>query len=193
MAYPVAGPKPYGGHKNIGSLPSPRCFHTGGVAPAISTDFTNTDVVTTTLYIAELFVPYKCFSTGVAILAGSTSTNGNVKAGIYDSTGTIVATTTAAATGTGDAITRFAWSLEFVSTAGTATTLVTALLLMPGTYYIATLGSSATDDFNTHTIGNFGATSVTAVTNATCMITTNLTITPPTTFTTAVGPVASLY
>jgi len=189
---PAASPKPPNGFRVGGSMPSPRCIHTGGVPPAVSTDFTDTAVVATTAFVAELHVPAACMSTGVAVLNGSVVTNGNTIVGLFNGAGLLVAATAATASAGVDSYQRIAWSTEFVTTPGTATAIVGQLFLKPGTYYIAALGSSTSDKFNTHAIGNFGAATVTVV-NATAFRTTSLSIAVPTTFTTAQGVVASLY
>lgn len=191
--YPVTAPlPPYGRTNRISSI-SPRCLATGGLPPSVSTDFTDTAVVATTLFIAELPVPYAVTSKGFAVLNGSVVTNGNTKIGIFDASGALVAATAATASAGVDSFQRIAWAFEFVSVPGVETALTNDLQLTAGTYFVAALGSSTSDKFNTHTIGNFGAISMTGATNATAMRSTSLTITPPTTFTTAVGPVGSLY
>lgn len=192
MAYPQAASLQQGGTVVKVKSVSPRCFNTGSNPAAVSTDFTDTAVVATSMFTAEIYIPAPVWSTGVAVFNGSVVTNGNTRVGIFDSNGTLVASTTAAASAGVDSYQRFAWTNEFVSTAATATALTGRLFLPAGTYFIGAFGSSTSDKFNTHTIGNFGAGVVTVV-NATALGTTSLTITPPTTFTTAQGIVASLY
>lgn len=60
----------------------------------------------------------------------------------------------------------------------------------PATYWIAVQGDTGggTSKINTHTIGNFGADKQTATTYGALTV-----AAAPTTFTTALGPVASLY
>lgn len=193
MPTTTANAKPSGGFiTKQGTLPSPRCIHTGGVPAAAAADFTDTAVVATTMFVAELQNPSPCFSTGAAVFNGSVVTNGNTRLGLFDSAGLLIAATTATASSGVDSYQRIAWSTEFRSVPGTATATSLPIFLAPGTYYIGAFGSSTSDKFNTHTIGNFGAGTVTVV-NATALSTTTLSIVPPTTFTTAQGCVASLY
>ncbi len=58
----------------------------------------------------------------------------------------------------------------------------------PGTYYVLVQFNNTGARFNTHTFGDFGASKKTGE-----VFGTFTTITPPTTFTTAQGPYASLY
>jgi hypothetical protein len=61
-------------------------------------------------------------------------------------------------------------------------------LSAPGTYFICRQHSSGTARLAAHTFGNFATGKTTGETNGTITA-----ITPTTTFTTAIGPVASLY
>jgi hypothetical protein len=56
----------------------------------------------------------------------------------------------------------------------------------PGTFYILAQFNNTSARFNTHTLGNFGASKKTGET-----FDTFTTITPPTTFTTALGPIST--
>lgn len=66
--------------------------------------------------------------------------------------------------------------------------LTTAHSARGGTYFVLLQVDNTTARINTHTLNNCGASKKTGETYGTFT-----TITPPTTFTTAVGPVASLY
>jgi len=175
-----------------GSIPSPRLFSTGNLPPELSTSGNDKTPVITELYTAELYVPSPCFSTGVANLNGS-AVSGNLKLGIFTSAGVLVAATASTAQAGIDTLQRIPWATEFVSNPGVSTALTNPLFLAPGTYYIGVIIDNTTGRLNTHTFGNFGQAAITGAAYATAMATTSLTITPPTTFTTAVGPIAALY
>jgi hypothetical protein len=192
MAYPQAASVQQGGTiVKVGSV-SPRCFHTGGVPAAAAADFNDTTVAATSMFTAEIYIPAPVWATGISVLNGSVVTNGNTRAGIFDASGKLIASTAATASAGVDSYQKIPFNNEFVSTAGTATTLIGRVFLPAGTYYIGAFGSSTSDKLNTHVLGSFGAGTVTVV-NATALATTSLTIAPPTTFTTAQGIVASLY
>jgi hypothetical protein len=172
-----------------GSRPSPRVLNTGNQGAQLAADGNNSTPVSTELYVAEIFVPFTVTATGIAVFNGSDVTD-NVKAAIYDVNGTLLrATASTAGSGT-DAYQRVAFATDG---AGAAATTIT--LPGPATYYIATCYASNTSRFNTFAVGNFGAGKITSLVFATNFAAagTALTITPPTTFTTALGPIASLY
>lgn len=154
---------------------SPRNIHTGGNPPQATTDFTDYTVVTTETIRSEIFVPANVSSTGVALFNGS-AVAGNVTVYLIDSTGAQVqATASTAASGT-DAYQRIAWTGGPVTIKG------------PATYWIAVQGNNTGMKINTHTVGNFGADKQTSTVYGTLTV-----AAAPTTFTTALGPVASLY
>lgn len=156
---------------------SPRNMNTGANPPSVSTDFNDYTVVVTETVRSEIFVPANTSSTGVALLNGS-SVAGNVQAYLIDSTGaqvTGVLTASTAASGT-DAYQRIPWVSGPFTIKG------------PATYWIAVQGNNTGMKLNTHTIGNFGADKQTGTVFGTLTV-----AAAPTTFTTALGPVASLY
>lgn len=156
---------------------TPRLQHSGGEPAIATTSGSNLDIVTTETYRAEVFVPANTSSTGVAIFNG-TAVAGNVQAYLIDSTGAQIAgvlTASTAQSGT-TAYQRIPW-------AGGPYTLKG-----PATYWIAVQGNNAGGDLRTHTVGNFGADKQTGTTFGTLTVAAS-----PTTFTTAVGPIASLY
>lgn len=156
---------------------SPRNMHTGGNPPSVSTDFTDYTVVVTETIRSEIFVPANTSSTGVAVFNGS-AVAGNVTVYLIDSTGAQIAgvlTASTAMSGT-DAYQRIPWSGGPYTIKG------------PATYWIAVQGNNTGGKVNTHTIGNFGADKQTGTTYGTLTV-----AAAPTTFTTALGPVASLY
>lgn len=163
------------GSAALGAIAACRLIHTGG-APNTSATAANTDQtpVATEVYIAEIAVPYPCTATGVAPYNGS-AVSGNMKVGLANAAGTVVATSaTTAASGT---------------TAYQRVPFTAAVNLVPGTYYVLAFYDNNTQRPTAWTAGSFGASKQTGQTYATGFTT----ITPPTTFTTALGPVASLY
>jgi hypothetical protein len=157
---------------------SARMISTGNTvsdaADADAGSFTNQTPVTTETYFAEIMVPYAVSVTGIAFLNGSDVT-GNITGALADASGAIIAVTaTTAGSGT-DAYQRIAL------TSG-------PFVIPPGTYFICRQNSSGTGRLAAHTFGNFATGKTTGETNGTITA-----ITPTTTFTTAIGPVASLY
>lgn len=160
-----------------GFTATPRNCHTGGNPPSVSTDFTDYTVVTTETIRSEVFVPSNCSCTGVALFNGS-AVAGNVTAFLIDATGTQITgavTASTAASGT-DAFQRIPWTPGAITLKG------------PATYWVAVQGNNTGMKLNTHTIGNFGADKQTSTVYGTLTVAAS-----PSTFTTALGPVASLY
>jgi hypothetical protein len=146
----------------------------GTLVPAVSTDFNDSTPVTTETYISEIFVPANCTATGIAVFNGSNVT-GNMNVGLADSAGAVIA--------------------ESADTAGSGTSAyqlipftATEALVGPATYYILVQYSSATARYKSPILGAFGASKKTGETFGTFT-----TVTPPTTFTTILGNIASLY
>lgn len=174
----------YGLQPAEGQSVSARCWHTGNLPAQVSTDGNNSTPVVTEIYLAEVFVPANATLTGVAIFNGSDVTD-VVKVGLFDASGTLVATNATGGAGTqasgADAYQRIPFTSS-VDVKG------------PGTYYVGCIYSGTTSRFNTHTIGNFGAGKLTGHVYATAFETTAKSgLTMPTTFTTALGPIATLY
>ncbi len=152
---------------------SPRLIHTGGEPAIAAASGNDTTPSVTETYLAELHVPETLTVTGIALFNGS-AVAGNVTLGLYRADGRFLgksATTEQAGT---DAYQRVA--------------LATALTLPPGTYYVAAQFDSTSARFNSHVVGNFGAGKLTSQTYGAMPG-----ATMPTTFTTALGPIASLY
>lgn len=158
-----------------GQTVSPRTIAIGDIVPAVSTDFTDTAPVITEAYIGEILIPCNMTVTGIAPFNGSNVT-GNIKLGLYDSGGNLVAQTASTAGNGTD-------SYQLVPL--TATYAAQG----PATYYIVSSYSSATARYNAPPLGVFGTGKSTALTFGTLP----LTITPPTTFSTNLSNVASLY
>lgn len=152
----------------------PTVFHTGGAAPMTTTTGTDTTPVTTETYLVEVFVPMNATITGAALLNGS-AVAGNVTAILYDSNGApIVQSASTAQSGTA-AYQKFAFSSAYNAKG-------------PAKYIVGFQFDSTSARFRTHILGNFGAAKKTSETYGTATA-----ITVPTTFTTALGPIADLY
>jgi microcystin-dependent protein len=154
---------------------SPRLCHSGDRAPFASTDGTNATPVATEVYIAEVFVPANCTITGVANFNGSVA-SGNIKVGLASSAGAILATSASTAMAGTDAYQRVPFTATYAA-------------LGPATYYILLFVDNGTARVNTHPFGNFGAAKQTGQVYATGFTA----ITPPSTFTADLAPMASLY
>lgn len=195
MAYPQASAIQQGGTiVKVGSI-SPRCINTGGTAASNTSDGAEVAVSLTAMFTAELLAPAPSWSTGVSVFNGTRTDAWTERAALYSSTGQIIARTSAVAVTTSDIYLSLPWAFEFVSVSGTATALAGRLYLPAGTYYIGVNAYAIGGGSNKHncvTVGAHGTSNITIVA-ATAFDTTSLTITPPTTFTTNVGPYASLY
>lgn len=151
-------------------------FHTGGTTVTQTTDGNDTAVVTTTTYYAAVFIPANMTLTGIAVFNGSAAGNGHVAVALANSAGVVVANSNTTTTGVGtDAFQLIAFSSTYAAKG-------------PSTYYVMVQGDSTSDKLNTHIVGAFIAGSVTSGTYGTFA-----TLTPATTFTTAVGPLATVY
>lgn len=139
----------------------------------VSTYGTDTTPVITETYIAQIDVPHACTVTGIAAFNGTVA-SGNIKLAIADDQGLILGQTASTAMAGTDAYQRVA--------------LTATLDLVGGTYFILEQVDNITARINTHTLGNAGGSKKTGETYGTFTA-----ITAPTTFTTAVAPVASLY
>jgi len=162
-----------------GQTISPRLCHTGGIPAQVSTDGTELDIVVTELYVGQVYVPADMTVTGVSIMTG-TNTNGNAKVCLFDSAGVRVAisASTDVSSFAADSYNDIAFSAAY-SAKG------------PATYYVGIICDDNTNDLNTHTFGKFNAGKITGLVYATEAG--YATITPPSTFTTALAPIASLY
>lgn len=152
-----------------------RTIHTGGIPARVSTDGTDATPVNTEVYIGEVSVPANCTATGVSVFQGSVS-SGNLKVGLADSAGAVVATSASTAASGTDAYQRVPFTAPYA-------------VKGPAMYYVLLIFDNGTARYNAHTFGDFGAAKQTGQVYATGFTT----ITPPTTFTTALAPIASLY
>jgi hypothetical protein len=151
----------------------PANSHTGTIPAYVSTFGNDSTPVITETYIAQVDVPHACTITGIAMFNGSVA-SGNIKLALADDQGTVLASTASTAMSGTDAYQRVP--------------LTATLDIVGGTYFVLLQVDNTTARVNTHTLGNFGASKKTGETYGTFTA-----VTAPTTFTTAVGPVASLY
>lgn len=198
---PQATPtKPYGGYPGKALvLPSSRLVHTGGYPPPATSFGNDSTPVLADMYLAEVIVPSRCLVTGIALFNGSVAA-GNVIVGLFDNNGYLVAQSNPA--GVAMAGTTAYQRVPFYNTAASANAPAD---VVAGTYYVGVIYTSTSARFRSHIVGDFGAASV--VTPSVGVIPTNSTYTNsgegqsstpalasvPSTFTTDVGPVASLY
>jgi hypothetical protein len=146
---------------------------TGSIPASVSTFGNDSTPVITETYICQVDVPHACTVTGIANFNGSVA-SGNIKLALADAAGTVLGSTASTAMSGTDAYQRV--------------DLSATLDIVGGTYFVLLQVDNTTARTNTHTLGNFGASKKTGETYGTFT-----SVTPPTTFTTALGPVASLY
>lgn len=163
----------------IAAVPGQSAFaalcHTGGIPAQVSTDGNDTTPVATETYVCGVQVPASMTVTGVRLFNGS-AVAGNVKAGLFDSTGVNVAATASTAQAGIDAYQQVAFSAPY-SAKG------------PATYFIgAQFDTGVTPRFNSHAFGAFPAFKKTGETYGTFT-----TLTPVATFAANLGPIATLY
>ena len=154
---------------------SPRCFHSGGNPAMASTDGTDATPVITEVYYAEIYIGSNATLTGIKNFNGSVA-SGNIKVGLANSSGVIVATSASTAMSGTDAYQTVPFTATYAAVG-------------PATYYALLFVDNTTARFNTHTLGGFSAGKVTGQTYATGFTD----FTPASTFTTALGPIQTLY
>jgi hypothetical protein len=168
---------PSGGIKGVNGslLTSCFCVHSGGVGTATAAAGTDSTAVNTETLIVEVFVPVTTTFTGVSVMHLATST-GNVQFAVADATGALVAASTTASTA---AVAAAAYQQVPFSVALTLTG--------PATYFVL-MQNSGSNHIRTHVVGNFRCGKKTGEVFGTFTA-----ITPPTGFTTALGPILDLY
>lgn len=151
-----------------------RAVHSGGT-PAFTPSLGSDQVpVATEFYICEIHIPAAQLITGIAIVNGS-AVSGNVKVGLADVTGAVVATSASTAQSGTDVYQRVPFAAPVV--------------VAPGTYFVLVFLDNTTGRLRAHQFGNFGASKKTGQTFATGFTT----ITIPTTFTADLGTLAATY
>lgn len=174
---------PTGGVKAAGGFSaSPRNFSTCGVGGnGDVAGFTNQTPTggggagASDAYIAEIWIPANVTLTGLAPYNGTVA-SGNLKVGLFNSTGTKVASSASTAMSGTAVYQRIAFTAPYAA-------------LGPATYYAGLMFDNATARFYTHAVGACGTQDQPSQTFATGF--TN--ITAPTTFTNNAGPLISAY
>lgn len=168
---PTAGIAAAGGFSSAA-----RTIHTGSAAPAALTTGADTAFDTQVTYFAEVFVPANITVTGVRVLMGTAAGNGNMSVALANSSGTVVASSaTTTTSGTSTTYTQVAFSTTYAAVG-------------PATYWILLQGGNTSDKVRMQAAGPFATGSKTSQTYGTFT-----SITPTTSFTASVGPIASLY
>lgn len=159
-----------------GGSVSARCWHTGGNPASAAADGTDATPSVTETYYAEVFVPCNATITGVATFNGSATGSGNITAYLMTLAGTQVGHTASTAVSGTDTYQTIAFTTPYAA-------------IGPQTYYVATQYNNTSTRFNTHVVGRFGTGKDTGTTYGTFPTTPTV----PGTFTTGLGPIASLY
>lgn len=154
---------------------SPRNINTLMSPARASTDGTDATPVATEFYFAEVMVPVNLDTTGVSVFNGSVA-SGNMKVALFDSAGVLIASSPSTAMSGTDVYQRVPWGAPVP-------------IIGPASGFIGVFFDNNTARFNTHTVGAGATGKKTAQVYATGF--TNITV--PTTFTTGLGPIASLY
>lgn len=149
--------------------------HTGGISARVNTDGTDATPSVTETYVCEVRVPSNVTLTGISIFNGSATGSGNVTVFLADSTGTVVASSASTAISGTDVYQRVAFTGTYAAKG-------------PATFYVATQYNNTSSRFNTHVFGDFCAGKITSTVYGTLV-----SFTPPGTFTTGLGPIATLY
>lgn len=166
---PTGGVAPAGGFTD-----SPRLVQACNSFAPSTTPGTNTTPVAGTEYIAEAFVPANMTVTGVAVFNGTVA-SGNTRVALLSSTGAVLAQSASTAS---------AGTAGFQLIPFTATYAAVG----PASYFIGEMVDGTTVRPVTVTVGTCATGSQTGSYGAWATF-----ATPPTTFTTAVGPFSSLY
>ncbi len=181
---PTGGTAPAGGTTIV--LARPGCVHTGGVPATATAEGINATPVITEIYYSEIFVPCNMTVTGISVFNGSVASDDWHRA-LLDVDGALVTgSATGAVTSSGTDV------YQKVPFTGGAITV-----LGPATYYVAQICDGTTDRYNAH------GTATTGLGFATNLIAGKITAqtygaipatnTVAATYTTDLGPIASLY
>lgn len=170
VAIPAAGVQ-------VSSGTAPTKWHTGGVGASTTTSGTSTTPVATETYICEVFIPVNCTLTGIAILNAATVGTDKYVVALASSAGVPLAWSALAGTTT-------AGAASYQRVPFTATYAAVG----PAKYHVLLQVNGTTDRFRTHPVGTFGASKKTGEVFGTLT-----TVTPPTTFTADLGPIACTY
>lgn len=153
------------------------CRHYGGTgAPATATTGTDTAGINGTVFVTELFVPTNCTVTGISYLIGSVGGTDKAIALLFNSAGAVLATSAVAGTTVGTTATM--QHLDFITPYAA---------IGPGLYFVGVQYNGNTAKIRTGVFGDK------ATTSAAQTFGTPASITAPTTFTTALGPIVMTY
>jgi hypothetical protein len=144
------------------------------IAPTAVTD-------TVAEYSSQIFIPTTTTLTGACLLNGATVTSDRHIVYLANSAGTIIANSVL--TGVADS-----GASQYQCQAFTSPVAVTG----PGTYFVGTQPNGTTDTFYAYATGGAPTNYLTVKTTASSFGTL-VALTPPTTFTTAVGPLMMVY
>lgn len=168
---------PIGGVAAAGGFTySPRNCATGGTAAQLAADGNDSTPSVTETYYAEVFLPANATLTGIATFNGSATGSGNITVYLTNSAGTNLAHSASTAISGTDAYQRVPFTATYAAVG-------------PATYYVVTQYNNTATRFNTFAVGNFGAGKDTGTTYGTFPVSPTI----PTTFVTALAPIASLY
>lgn len=140
---------------------------------------TDTTPVSGTNYRCEIYVPHRAQWTGISVLNGSAAATDLLIAALHDTNGVFI-TSSAVAGAVATGVNSFQ-NLAFVNT----------VVLQPGRYFLTYQTNGTTTRFRTWAAANGGNQMTTSASGT--FGTVNAAFTPPTTFTTGVGPIAALY
>jgi hypothetical protein len=152
----------------------PTVWNSGNAPPPTTTTGTDLTTVVTESYLAQIYIPINTLVTGLSVLNG-TAVAGNLTLALYDDQGKLLANT---------ASTAQAGIAAYQQIAFTAPITV----IGPGTYFALVQSNNVAARLRTHILGNFPAGKLTAGVYGTLVA-----FTPPTTFTTGLGPIISTY
>lgn len=146
-----------------------------------ATSGTDTTPVAGTWYYASVFIPGDMFVTGISVLEGSASTNGNIIVALYGIDGVLIANSATAGTAT-------------TTAAQTQNVPFTAPLVVPGPAYLLLASQYSNTGDRLRTIPAFcdGGSQSGSVTGVVGTVPSPLTVSA-TIFTADKGPVSKLY
>lgn len=143
--------------------------------PATSaTQGTDTTPVTTTTYVARVYIDSNTTLTGISILNGS-AVAGNATVALYDNTGRVVAQSASTAQAGTAAFQQIPFAAPYRAQG-------------PGLYFVGVQFNNTGARFRTHAVGNATTATITGGTYGTFTA-----FTSPNSFTANVGPIAETY
>jgi hypothetical protein len=160
------------------AIQGPRRLPNGTILAFASLGTDTTPVIGTT-YRCEIFVPHRAEWTGVSFLNGSAAATDLIVGALHDTTGAFI-TSTAVAGVVAAGVNSFQ-DIAFLN----------KVVLAPGRYFLTYQTNGTTTRLRTWAAANGGNQMTTSAVGV--FGTVNAAFTPPTTFTTAVGPIAQLY